>query len=277
MKLAGLDVRQRRRHRLRRHLRVVAEDRGDGRAAAARRQMRQLQRATGLFEISERQMARAVEPARAEHQLAGIGLGEVDELLQRLERLLIVDQQQHRIGDQARQRNEIGAAGLGWPAEQLVDLGVSGNAGVVRQQGVAVGLGGSGDLRADLSGGAGLCLDHHRLLEDRLEHRRERSRHQIVDASGRKRIDNGDRVRGKRLLRQHRPGGKCGGGADDETAAIQAVHALLLARMFFSCAIIRARMGCRQDTQGVVGCTCCRGRRLTQLGARRRCVALSSR
>ena len=147
---------------------VVAEDGDEGRAAAAGRQMTQLQRAGRLFQIRQRQMARAVEPARAEDQRVRIGLGAVDELLERLVGLLVIDQQQDQIRDQARDRNEVGAGGLGRTAEQLVDLGVAGDAGVVRQQGVSVGLGGGGDLRADLSGGAGLGLDQDRLLEDRL-------------------------------------------------------------------------------------------------------------
>ena len=126
--------------------------------------------------------------------MSGIRLGAVDELLQRLVGLLVIDQQQDRIRDQARQRDEVGAGDFDRTAEQLVDLGVTGDAGVVRQQGVAVRLGGGGELRADLSGGAGLGLDHDRLLEDRLHGRGQRPRHDIVEPAGRKRIDDGDRM-----------------------------------------------------------------------------------
>ena len=66
--------------------------------------------------------------------------------------------------------------------------------GDVREQRIAVGLGAGDDLRADLAGGAGLGLDHHRLLEDRLQLGRERPRHQFVGAARRKRIDDGDGV-----------------------------------------------------------------------------------
>ena len=61
------------------------------------------------------------------------------------------------------------------------------------QQRVAVGLGVGGELRADRAGRAGLGLDHHRLLDDRLEHRRERTADHVGGAAGRERIDEGDR------------------------------------------------------------------------------------
>ena len=58
------------------------------------------------------------------------------------------------------------------PPEQAVDLGEAGDRDDVDQQRVAVRLGGGGELRADLAGGAGLGLDHARLLDQRLEHGR---------------------------------------------------------------------------------------------------------
>ena len=149
-------------------------------------------------------MRGAVEPARAEYDRVGMRLGGVDELFQRLVGLLVVDQEQHRVGDEARQRDEIRALGLHRAAEQLVDLGVAGNAGVVGQQRVAVRLGGGDHLRADLTGRAGLGLDHHRLLEDRLHERGQRPRHDLVDAAGWEGVDDGDRVRGIGLV------GECG-------------------------------------------------------------------
>ena len=91
---------------------------------------------------------------------------------------------------------------------------------------VAVGLGGGGDLRADLSGGAGLGVDHDRLLEDRLQGGGQRPRHDVVEPAGRKRVDDGDGTRGISLLRECRSGRERGrGGSDDETTTI---HALLL-------------------------------------------------
>ena len=95
---------------------------------------------------------------------------------------------------------------FGWPAEQLVDLGVAGKPVVVREQRVAVRLGGGGDLRADRAGGAGLGLDHDRLLEHRFERRGDRPRDEIVGAAGRERVDDGDR-----RARERRPArsGRC--------------------------------------------------------------------
>jgi hypothetical protein len=58
------------------------------------------------------------------------------------------------------------------------------------------------DLGADLSGGAGLGIDHHRLLHHRLEHRGERT-HDDVDRAARwKRIDDGDGATGIGVLRK---------------------------------------------------------------------------
>ena len=113
-------------------------------------------------------MRGAVEAARREHQRRVRLFGRVEELLERLVGLFGIHQEQHRIGDEPRQRDEVGTVGFHRAAEQLVDFGVTGDAGVVRQQRIAVGLGRSDNLRADLTGGAGLGFDHDRLLEDRL-------------------------------------------------------------------------------------------------------------
>src|SRR5262249_11909404 len=157
--LAGFDMRQRGRYRLRRDLGIVAEDGHDRRAAAGGREMAQLQGAGRLFQIRQRQVARTIEPARAEDESVGMCLGAVDELLQRPIRLLVVDEEQNRIRDDARERDEVGAAGLDRTAEQSVDLGVTGDAGIVRQQRVTVRLGGGHYLRADLSRRPRLGLD----------------------------------------------------------------------------------------------------------------------
>ena len=151
-------------------------------------------------------------------------LGAGNELLQRFVGLLVVYEQQHWIGHQARERNEVGAGDLGGAAEQFVDLGVAGNPCVVREQGIAVGLGGGDELGADLARRAGLGLHHDRLLQDRLHCGRERPRCDVIGAAGRKRIDDADRVRGKNLLRECPCGcERSGGGADHE---IPTVHVL---------------------------------------------------
>jgi len=50
-------------------------------------------------------------------------------------------------------------------AEQLVDLGVARDAGVVATTACSRPAWRCGDLGADLAGGAGFGFDHHRLLE----------------------------------------------------------------------------------------------------------------
>ena len=169
-------------------------------------------------------MRRAIEAARTEDERVRIRFGAGDVLLQRLVGLRLVDEEQDRIGDDACERNEMGTGDLDGTDEQLVDLGVAGDPRVVRQQGVSVGLGRGGKLRAHLARGAGLGFDHDRLLEDRLHRAGQRPRHDVVEAAGRERVDDGDGMRGKSLLGKCRSRRECGrGGADDETTAIHAL------------------------------------------------------
>ena len=79
--------------------------------------------AGALHEQRRRQVQRAVQAGRTEDQAVRPLLGVVDELLQGLVRLLVVDDEHHRIGDEARDRDEVVARELHRPAEQLVDLG----------------------------------------------------------------------------------------------------------------------------------------------------------
>ena len=94
--------------------------------------------------------------------------------------MLLIDEHQDRVGNQPRQRNEIGAGGLGLSSEQLVDFLIAGNPVVMREQRIAVRFGIGADLRADLTAGARFGLDHDRLSDDRLERRSKRPRHDIV-------------------------------------------------------------------------------------------------
>src|SRR5665647_2428864 len=179
-----------------------------------------------MFEHGHRQVGRAVETAGAVDDRFGPLLGVVEEVLERLVGLLFVDHQQDRVGGEAGERNEIGTRGFRLPSEQLVDFGVTGDAVVVRQDRITIRLGVGGDLRADLTAGAGLGFDHDRLLEDRFELRRDRPGYGVVCAAGRKRDQDGNGMRGKSILRESRPGreGSGGsGGADDETAAIHLI------------------------------------------------------
>jgi hypothetical protein len=169
---------------------------------AGGRQVPHVRQARRLLQHRHRQMGRAIEAAGTVDDLPRALLGVGDELFERLVGLLIVDQEEDRIGRQPRQRNEVGAGGLGLPAEQVVNFGVAGESIVVREQGVAVRLGAGGKLRADRAGGAGLGFDHDRLLEDGFERGRDRPGDQIVGAAGRERVDDGHGARGKRLLRE---------------------------------------------------------------------------
>src|SRR5262245_16593308 len=73
------------------------------------------------------------------------------------------------------------------------------------EQRVAVRLRAGCDLRADLSGSARLGLDHNRLLDQRLEHGRERTHDHVDRAAGRKRVDEGNRMGRISVLRKCRP------------------------------------------------------------------------
>ena len=179
-----------------------------------------------LVEQRHRQMQRAVEAGRAHHDAVRLGFRGVDELLQRLVGLLVVDHDDHRVGDEARDRDEIGAGEFRRAAEQLVDLGKARDRRDVGEQRVAVGLGIRGELRADRAGRAGLGLDHHRLLDHRLEHGGERARHHIGGAAGRERIDEGDRAR--RVILRERRRGDSGSGGGEEAASVHPFLPVLL-------------------------------------------------
>ena len=179
--------------------------------------------AGGFHEQRGRQVQRAVEAGRAEDDLVRPLLGVVDQILQRLVRRLVVDHEHHRAFGEARDRDEIGAGELRLAAEQLVHLGKAGDRNDVDEQRVAVGLGAGGKLRADRAGGAGLGLDHHRLLDDRLEHRGERPADHVGGAARRKRIDQRDRAGRIGVLRLRGAGAERRGGrgrADHELASV---------------------------------------------------------
>src|SRR5262249_56507621 len=117
--LAGLDVGQRRRYRLRRDLGIVAENGDDGRPAAVGWKVAQAQRTRRLFQIGQGQMAGAVKSTRTEHQPTGMRFDAFEKLLQRLVRLLLIDEEQDGIRDQAREWYEVGAGPFDRTSEQL--------------------------------------------------------------------------------------------------------------------------------------------------------------
>ena len=65
-----------------------------------------------LFQQRDRQMGRAIEPARTVDDGLRALFGVVDQILEGLVRLLFIDDHENRVGDQPRQRNEIGACGF---------------------------------------------------------------------------------------------------------------------------------------------------------------------
>src|SRR5581483_38044 len=96
----------------------------------------------------------------------------------------------------------------------------------VQEQGVAVGLGGGGELATDLAGGPGLGLDHHWLLDDGLQRRRERAADDVDGTTGRKRVDEGDGAGGIGLLRAGgttRQNGGCRGRAGEKFSSVHDV------------------------------------------------------
>jgi len=103
-------------------LRIVAEERRERGAASIGRQVTEFQATSSLHVERHRNVQRAVKARRTEDDLVRPLLGVLGEIFERLIRLLIVDQQHARIGDEARDRNEIGAGEFHRPAEQLVDL-----------------------------------------------------------------------------------------------------------------------------------------------------------
>jgi hypothetical protein len=171
-------------------------------------------------------MQRAVKAGRREDDLVRALLRVRRQFRQRFVRLLIVDQQHAGVGDKTRERDEIGARRLRLPAEQLVDLGETGDRGDVREQGVAVRLCRGSDLRADLAGRARFSFDHHRLLEDRLHRRGEWTGHNVGRAARGKRVDDGDRVRRIALLCKARADGERSGGSSRYAEKAAAIHGI---------------------------------------------------
>ena len=233
------------RNRRRRHEEagVAAEHRGDGRAAAGGRQVPHLHVAGRLGKQRGRDVRGAVEARRAEDQLVGIGLGILHQLLERLVGQLGVDDHHDRIGDDARERDEIGIGELRLAAEQLVHRGEAGDRDQMRQQGIPVRLCRHDELRTDRACRTGLVLENERLLEHRLQRGVERPSYGVADAAGRKRIDDGDGTRWVDILRADasRPLSTCHYAcADEEAASVHGVSSLddqPCAGMLVACAV----------------------------------------
>jgi hypothetical protein len=186
-----------------------------------------------------RQVQRAIEAGGAEHDLVRPLLGVVDEVLERLVRRLVVDDERHRTFGKTRDRDEIRARELGRPSEQLVHALEAGNRNNVDEQRVAVGLRVGGELRADLACGAGLGFDHDRLLDQRLQHGSERAADHIGGAARREWVDQRDRTGRVGFLGVGGTAGESGRGRPGHELA--SVHHLLRIYHYFSTAMVAQR------------------------------------
>src|SRR5262249_58707449 len=92
-----------------------------------------------------------------------------NEFVQCFVRLLLIDDDDHRIRGETRNGNEVGAGELWLSPEELVDLGKAGKRCYVGQERIAVGRSRGDELSADGTGGARFCLDDDRLLDDRFK------------------------------------------------------------------------------------------------------------
>ena len=211
------------RHRLRAHLGIVAEEGGDRWAAAIGRQVPQFRNSGDLFQERDREMGRSVQAAGTVNDRLRPLLGVVEQVLERLVRLLVIDEHQDGIGHQSGQRDEIGAGGFGLSSEKLVDFFVTGNSVVVRQQRVTIGLRAGADLCADLASGTRFGFDDNRLFDHRFKRGGERPGDDVIHATRGECIDDRDRMRRKGLLCEHRAARHEGGRADNEATAIHHV------------------------------------------------------
>ena len=164
---------------------------------------------------------------------------------------------------EAGDRNEILHRVVGQlPVEMLV----GGMRGVGRDQHrVAVGRSAGHGLRAEHAAGAGLVVDHHRLLGLLGDRRAERARQLVGGAAGGERHDEGQRPRRIRLAEGGGGGeqGGSGGGERSQRLAARRVrmHREGLHRVGSDRAVAaaRARQACRAAARPA-SCRACRGR-----------------
>ena len=96
-------------------------------------------------------------------ELARIGLGEIDQFLQRMRRHAEIDHEHVRLRADQADRVEIL---LGIEADLFVEAAIGGQDGIVAQQdGVAIGRRMGHDLARDIAAGARPIVDHERLAE----------------------------------------------------------------------------------------------------------------
>ena len=142
-------------------------------------------------------MMRRAQPGRSESKLAGLGLGQRDEIRHRLGR----QRRRHHehVGgcDNKRERHEVDGRIVG---KLLVQGDVDRHDWRRRHEdGVAVGCRASDGKRPDYSATARPVLDHERLAEPLLQALPQHPRQEFRAAAGRKRHDEGDWACGIRL------------------------------------------------------------------------------
>ena len=134
---------------------------------------------------------------------AGFGLGLRDQLLDRRDAELGIDDQHVGRAADDGDRLELGRVVVELLVERLVD----GERGRRRgQQRVAVGVRAREGFRADVAGRAGAVLDHHRLLPDLAQRIADEARQRIGRSAGGIGDDDLDGLGGE-ALRRRRPAG----------------------------------------------------------------------
>ena len=120
-------------------------------------------------------------PARAEGELAGVGLGGLDEFLDVLCRQLAAGRNHHgQVGHQ-RHGREVAAGVVGQLGIEAV---VDGMGGQHHEHGVAIGPGARHVLRGQRAACAGLVLQHHGLAQLLLQLHGQRAAQQVGTAAG---------------------------------------------------------------------------------------------
>ena len=202
--LAALDPGQRRRRRRHHERRLAAHHRGHAGPAAAIRQMRDVEAARHGAEQLDRQMLRAALPGRRIAQRAGLGLGELDQFLQRFDRKLRVDDHDVRRRTGEPDRREI--------LDRIVrQLGIKPRIDAVRrnvgeQQRVAVGRRLGGQFRAEQPAGARTVVDDDLLVDLGADVLRQQPPHCVGRAADRLRDDDPDDLLLGILLSRNRRG-----------------------------------------------------------------------
>jgi len=138
------------------------------------------------------EVVRRTRPAGAVGQLAWIGLGVLDQLLDRFYRQIVVDDENERRSCNHHQRHKIGR---GIIRQLLVQRSIDRHWRRRRhQERIAIGLGMSHQARADHGAGAGFVLDDNWLADAFLELLPDQTRQDLGRTTGRVRNDDGDRL-----------------------------------------------------------------------------------